>query len=166
MRCTSAETDINFLLEHLDDVESSPTHSARTPQLGQCRQHASKKHASMKGQNHRSYHRCLLKHVKVLRTVPTDAYNLCSKSFKLLLVLTKLRSLNCAPRSASLCELTMSAHTGLQLDACLFCMQQGHPNFVVSMATLLVCGKQQLMFLVNSEARCVQRCGQYRQYCV
>lgn len=45
-----------------------------------------------------------LEHIKILGSVSTDTHNLGSKSIKLLLVLTKLRSLNRASRSASLCD--------------------------------------------------------------
>lgn len=81
--------------------------------------------------NHRGYNRRLLEHVKILGTIPTDAHNLCSKSFKLLLVLTKLGSLDSAPRCASLCELTKSA------NICVYTpfYEQSNP----SIAVRLVC---------------------------
>ena len=81
--------------------------------------------------NQRGYNSCLLEHVKILGSVPTDAHNLCSKSFKLLLVLTKLGSLDGASRSASLCELTKSANTQSAVKLLLICIQAEHPSIAV-----------------------------------
>ena len=93
----------------------------------------------------------LLKHIKILRTVPTDAHNLGSQSLKLLLVLTKLRSLHRASRSASLCDrLYIQKSKGMNIHRrdTMICYQFKHGS-ICSKKSIFCIHKQSIALLLQ-----------------
>lgn len=107
-------------------------------------------------------HRSILEHVKIFRTVPTDAHDLGSQSIKLLLVLTKLRGLNRASRCASLCNrlynrlngknlhrrdtviVCQGKHALICIKRCSLCIHEQSIALLLQVSCSSLCSKQQV----------------------